>query len=252
MPSSCQEPCCCLLVGACLAGLEARAGFGGKAIIARRHGLKASLAGAEAPRRVIGASLVWGVFCQAVSERRIFLCSTWSRFLRPDPQYCKAGARRRCQGWPSRPPCGILWPCRPHLDSFEHDRALGAVGMTIRGEPAFRARINRATTLYSVGPGTRTMMHSCASAAKLRGGGPILFPGMKAKGGDRDPATSNRHRYHLALEAGRAETVERFLCNSAHKAGRRTTPSGIAPSRTSRHSAIRSLRASATIIVLRV
>jgi hypothetical protein len=30
---------------------------------------------------------------------------------------------------------------------------LGAVGMTIRGEPAFRARINRATTLYSVGPG---------------------------------------------------------------------------------------------------
>ena len=38
------------------------------------------------------------------------------------------------------------------------------------------------------------MMHSCASAAKLRGGGPILFPGMKAKGGNRDPATSNRHR----------------------------------------------------------
>jgi hypothetical protein len=99
---------------------------------------------------------------------------------------------------------------------------------------------------------TRTMMHSCASAAKLRGGGPILFPGMKAKGGDRDPATSNRHRYPLALEAGRAETVERFLCNSAHKAGRRTTPSGIAPSRTSRHRAISSLRASATIIVLRV
>ena len=53
------------------------------------------------------------------------------------------------------------------------------------------------------------MMHSCASAAKLRGGGPILFPGMKAKGGNRDPATSNRHRDPLALEAGRAETVGR-------------------------------------------
>ena len=26
---------------------------------------------------------------------------------------------------------------RPYLDSFEHDRTLGAVGMTIRGEPAF-------------------------------------------------------------------------------------------------------------------
>ena len=96
------------------------------------------------------------------------------------------------------------------------------------------------------------MMHSCASAAKLRGGGPIFFPGMKAKGGDRDPATSNRHRHPLALEARRAEAVGRFLCNSAHKAGRRTIPSGIAPSRVSRHRAISSLRASATIIVLRV
>ena len=42
---------------------------------------------------------------------------------------------------------------RPYLDSFEHDGTLSAVGMTIRGEPAFRARINRATTLYPVGPG---------------------------------------------------------------------------------------------------
>ena len=26
---------------------------------------------------------------------------------------------------------------RPHLDSFEHDGTFGAIGMTIRGEPAF-------------------------------------------------------------------------------------------------------------------
>jgi hypothetical protein len=45
------------------------------------------------------------------------------------------------------------------------------------------------------------MMHSYASAAKLRGGGPILFPGMKAKGGDRDPATSNRTRSRLKRAA---------------------------------------------------
>jgi hypothetical protein len=44
---------------------------------------------------------------------------------------------------------------RPHLDSFEHDGTLCAVGMTIRGEPAFQARINRATTLYPVGPGPK-------------------------------------------------------------------------------------------------
>src|SRR5271168_5250471 len=60
---------------------------------------------------------------------------------------------------------------------------LGAVRtMTIRGGARLRARINRATTLYSVGPRTRTMMQSCASAAKLRSGGPILPFGMKAKG----------------------------------------------------------------------
>ncbi len=41
----------------------------------------------------------------------------------------------------------------------------------------------RATTLYSVGSvETRTMMQSCASAAKLRGGGLSLFLGMKAMG----------------------------------------------------------------------
>jgi hypothetical protein len=36
------------------------------------------------------------------------------------------------------------------------------------------------------------MMQSCASAAKLRGGGPILSLGTKAMGLSRDPATSNR------------------------------------------------------------
>jgi hypothetical protein len=67
---------------------------------------------------------------------------------------------------------------RPYLDSFEHDGTLGAIGMTIRGEPALGRGISRATTLYSVGPRTRTMMQSCASAAKLRSGGPILLFGI--------------------------------------------------------------------------
>ena len=74
-------------------------------------------------------------------------------FLRPNPQYCEAGARRSCQGWPSPNLAAYSALARPHLDSFEHDGPLGAVGMTIRGKPAFRARINRATTLYPVGPG---------------------------------------------------------------------------------------------------
>src|SRR3974377_1559295 len=54
--------------------------------------------------------------------------------------------------------------------------------------------INRAPTLYPVGPRNRTMKCSFASAAKLRTGGPILPVGTKAKGHCRDSATSNRHR----------------------------------------------------------
>src|SRR6266571_1261327 len=45
---------------------------------------------------------------------------------------------------------------RPYLDGFEHDGTLNAVAMTIRGEPAFGTRFNRATTLYPVGPRTRS------------------------------------------------------------------------------------------------
>ena len=141
---------------------------------------------------------------------------------------------------------------RPHLDSFRARRHRWCGRDDDQRGARFPGADQSRHDLVSGGSRTRTMMHSCASAAKLRGGGPILFPGMKAKGGNRDPATSNRHRHRLAFEVGRAETVGRFLCNSAHKAGRRTIPSGIAPSRTSRHRAISSLRASATIIVLRV
>ena len=51
--------------------------------------------------------------------------------------------------------------------------------------------MNRATTLYAVGPRTGTTMQSCASAAKLRSGRPILPIGMKAKGlvGNPPPRT---------------------------------------------------------------
>ncbi len=95
------------------------------------------------------------------------------------------------------------------------------------------------------------MMQSCASAAKLRSGGPILPIGMKAKGhvGIPPPRTiiGARHK-----QTDKTETVEVLSASSIHCAGRKTTPSGTTPSRTSRHRAIRSLRAKATIMVLRV
>jgi hypothetical protein len=101
----------------------------------------------------------------------------------------------------------LAWP---HLYSFEHDGPLDAVGMTIRGEPAFRARIYRATTLYSVGPRTRTMMQSCASAAKLRGGGPILRDGVISHGVVRVTATSNRHRQPVTSGRTRPKLLGAF------------------------------------------
>ena len=71
---------------------------------------------------------------------------------------------------------------RPYLDGFEHDGTAWCGRDDDQRGARFRARSNRATTLYSVGPRTQTMMQSCASAAKLRSGGPILPFGMKAKG----------------------------------------------------------------------
>lgn len=140
---------------------------------------------------------------------------------------------------------------RPYLDGFEHDGTLNAVAMTIRGEPAFGARFNRATTLYPVGPRTRTMMQSCASAAKLRSGGPILPFGVRAKG--RLGIPPPRTVIGVPSQAyGQAETVVVPSASFVHCAGRKTTPSGTMPSRTSRHRAISSLRAKATIMGFRV
>jgi hypothetical protein len=123
-------------------------------------------------------------------------------------------------------------------ERFFLDKASPAIGMTMRGEPALRARINRATTLYPVGPRTRTMMQPCASAAKLRSGGPILFFGMRAMEIGRDPPP--RTIGDPSQANGLGQTCWVPSATSVHCAGRRTTPSGTTPSRTNRHKAIRS------------
>jgi hypothetical protein len=87
--------------------------------------------------------LVWGFFCQRVSaRRRLFFPSTVSLFdlkarffvpTRAPLTSARAGAvkvGRRV----NLAACSAL--ARPHLDSFEHDGTLAAIGMTIRGEPA--------------------------------------------------------------------------------------------------------------------
>jgi hypothetical protein len=134
-------------------------------------------------------ALVWGFFVKEIWQGAAFFSSPVSLFdlkgpfLRPDPhslESARAGAVKVGRH-ANLAACSTL--PRPHLDSFEHDGTAwcGSDDDDQRGA-RLRARINRATTLYSVGPRTRTMMQSCASAAKLRSGGPILPFGMKAKG----------------------------------------------------------------------
>src|SRR6516162_8216931 len=175
-----------------------------------------------------------------------------SLFLRPDPQYCKAPARAGAVKVGRRTNLSTRSAlARPYLDSSEHGGPLDGVGMTIRGEPAFECAYQSPTTLYSVGPRTQTMMQSCASAAKLQGGGPILFLGTKAmtQAGTPPPRTVIGDP---SQTGGLGRNCPVSSATSVHCAGRRTMPSGTTPSRTSRHKAIRSLRAKATIIVLRV
>ena len=99
---------------------------------------------------------------------------------------------------------------------------------------------------------TVTMMQSCASTAKLRGGGPILNRGSKTIVLHRVAATSVRH-LQLAIDrrrpAGTSSACPQTICQAA---GRRSKPAGASPVVTSRQSAMRSLRASATIMVFRV
>ena len=88
---------------------------------------------------------------------------------------------------------------RPYLDSFEHDGTLGAVGMTIGGEPAFGRGSVAPQPCIRSGPRTRTMMQSYASAAKLRSGGPILPFGIESQGNTSglrhlEPSSATRHQ----------------------------------------------------------
>src|SRR5271170_51351 len=138
----------------------------------------------SAPRPLYGAFFVKEIWQGALFFFASFFVRSEGRFfvpIRTSLESARAGAvkvGRRANLARHTPP----FPGHT-LTASSTTAPLGAVRtMTIRGGARLRARINRATTLYSVGPRTRTMMQSCASAAKLRSGGPILPFGMKAKG----------------------------------------------------------------------
>src|SRR5438034_6241276 len=105
-----------------------------------------------------GGTLVWGFVCQGGSAmQRMFCPSSVSLFdlkarffipTRSSARPSRAGAVKVGRRT-NLSTCFAL--ARPYLDSFEHDGTLGGRDDDQRGA-RFRARINRATTLYSVGP----------------------------------------------------------------------------------------------------
>ena len=96
-----------------------------------------------------------------------------------------------------------------------------------------------------------TMMQSCASAAKLRAAGPFS-PSASVPCQLPVPATSDRQSA-VRAERQRERRIGKMLVPEVFQpAGRRMTPSNVSPVVTKRQSAMSSLRASATIIVLRV
>src|ERR1700736_2447981 len=123
----------------------------------------------------------------------------------------------------------------------------------IRGELAIGAHL-RATDLYAVGsfdPDHDAVMRIGGEAP---GGGPILSVGIKCHVRIRLPATSDR-QFGSRAESQRAPNGAECYARSGkpfQDAGRKTTPSSGSPVVTKRQSAMTSLRASATIMVLRV
>ncbi len=83
----------------------------------------------------------------------------------------------------------------------------------------------RATTLCSAGSvETRTMMQSCASAAKLRDGGPSLFLGMKAMGISGLPLPRIVRPARARLRAWRAACRGRMWARALTGGGKTTAP----------------------------
>jgi len=106
-------------------------------------GAEISIASDARPPPYSRGFLVWGFFCQGV-RKAAHLLSFVSFFVRSKARFfvptrgsltssraeaVKVGRRANLAA------CSEL--ARPYLDSFEHDGTLGAIGMTIRGEPAF-------------------------------------------------------------------------------------------------------------------
>src|SRR3954451_23864943 len=133
------------------------------------------------------------------------------------------------------------------------DKLLGeSRASTIRGELAIGRGSSRHNLVFGRSRGSLTMMQSCASAAKLRGGGSILRNGATPWSASGDRHLGSSLETNDILFARLQELPELVLSALSRHAARKTTPAGTSPVVTIRHSAISSFLARATIKVLRV
>ena len=144
--------------------------------------------------------------------------------------------------------CSAL--ARPYLDSSEHDGTLVRSGWRSEGSSLSGADQSR-HNLVSGGPGDPNhdaAMRIGSEAPKRR---THSFPRHNSHGTNRNPPPRI-----VIGDPSQADGLSRNCwvpsATSVYCVGRRTTPSGTTPSRTSRHKAIKSLRAKATIMSLRV
>ena len=143
--------------------------------------------------------LVWGDCCQGFCEGHLLVRSACDiSSSRLDFAGALRGAAVKGGRRPSRSDLPLTAASTAHelAHSGRHGRRVPArsdqQGRRYRGELAI-GRASRATNLYSADPRVDTTMQSCASAAKLRGGGPILNRGAKAIVQHRVAAASVRH-----------------------------------------------------------
>ena len=142
-------------------------------------------------------------------------------------------------------------PSRSDLPLTVASTAADLPTTTIPRGARHQARRSRCKLVFGRPVRIATMMQSCASAAKLRGGGPILNRGSKTmcKVGVPPP------RFVICSSASTRQRTAEIPSRSPREGSRharRARPTGASPEVTSRQSAMRSLRASATIIVLRM
>src|SRR3954463_3323983 len=155
----------------------------------------------------------------------------------------------------------LAWSRRPTIPVAATRRTLSGDSSTVaRRKPSIddqrgachRARIIAPQPCMRLVHKDLTMMQSCASAAKLRGGGPILRNGATPWSASGDRHLGSSSETNDILFARLQELPELVLPASSRHAARKTTPAGTSPVVTIRHSAMSSFLASATIRVLRV